>query len=52
MSITYRPNGFTAYGIDGCRNGWFVVALGQQAESPEWWVSTSIASVVEAAGEV
>ena len=45
-----RPNGFTAYGVDGCRGGWLVVALGPDG-SVDWFVCASIEEVVAGAGE-
>lgn len=45
-----RPNGFTAYGVDGCRDGWLVVAL-QPSGRADWFVTTSLADVVAVGGE-
>ena len=40
-----RPDGFTAYGVDGCRDGWLVVAL-QPSGRADWFVTASMADVV------
>ena len=50
MSLVSHPNGFTAYGVDGCRDGWLVVALHPSGRS-DWFVAASIADIVSVAGE-
>lgn len=35
--IATRPNGFTAYGVDGCTAGWFVVIVPPTGD-PDWRV--------------
>lgn len=37
VSLKTRPDGFTAYGIDGCSAGWFVIIV-RPTERPEWRV--------------
>ena len=41
VSLKTRPDGFTAYGVDGCAAGWFVVVV-RPVGRPEWRVVPQI----------
>lgn len=45
-----QPDGFTAYGVDGCRSGWFVVRVSPDG-SLRYCVAESIEDVVAGAAE-
>ena len=47
---TTTPDGFTAYGVDGCRRGWFVVQL-RPSGPPKHCVTESVSTVVTNAGD-
>ena len=48
MPLASQPDGFTAYGVDGCRGGWFAVAL-KQCVKAEWRVVATLGDLVKVA---
>ncbi len=48
MPLVSQPDGFTAFGIDGCRAGWFVVIVRPTGEL-EWRVVPAIDELVRTA---
>ena len=48
MPLVFRPDGFTAYGVDGCRGGWFAVSL-KPCGTAEWRVVASLGDLVKVA---
>ena len=50
MPLVSRPDGFTAYGVDGCPAGWVVVVVRPTGE-PEWRVVPTVDCLVRAAEE-
>lgn len=45
VPLKTRPDGFTAYGVDGCPAGWFVVVV-RPIDRPEWLVVPRIDRLV------
>ena len=48
MPLVSQPDGFTAYGVDGCREGWFAVAL-KSCGKAAWYVVASLRDLVKVA---
>ena len=50
MSLVSRPEGFSAYGVDGCPAGWFAVELKASGEF-DWQVVSALGDLVNYAGD-